>query len=44
MTHEQRLSLALVSLEGLAIGDAIGQMFAAAPRAAREQFAIDESV
>lgn len=35
MTHEEGLSLAMVSLEGLAIGDAFGHMFAAAPRAAR---------
>src|SRR3954451_23581846 len=35
MTHDHRLSLALVSLEGLAIGDAFGRMFAAAPKAAR---------
>src|SRR5689334_5786990 len=35
MTDEDRLSHALVSLEGLAIGDAFGQMFAAAPKAAR---------
>lgn len=35
MTRDERLSFALLSLEGLAIGDAFGQMFAAAPRAAR---------
>jgi len=35
MTHEDRLSRASISLEGLAIGDAFGQMFSAAPRAAR---------
>src|SRR5690348_14207356 len=35
MNHEAQLSNALVSLEGLAIGDAFGQMFAAGPRAAR---------
>src|SRR4051794_25314772 len=35
MTHEDRLSRALISLEGLAIGDAFGQMFAGAPRSAR---------
>src|SRR2546423_11056972 len=35
VTHEDRLSHASISLEGLAIGDAFGQMFSAAPRAAR---------
>src|SRR3954454_13316497 len=35
MTHDDRLSRATLSLEGLAIGDAFGQMFSAAPRAAR---------
>jgi ADP-ribosylglycohydrolase len=35
MTQEDRLSRALISLEGLAIGDAFGQMFSTAPRSAR---------
>jgi ADP-ribosylglycohydrolase len=35
MTHEDPLSRALISLEGLAIGDAFGQMFSTAPNAAR---------
>src|SRR6516165_10366658 len=35
MTHEDHLSRASISLEGLAIGDAFGQMFATAPRSAR---------
>jgi ADP-ribosylglycohydrolase len=35
MTHADRLARASISLEGLAIGDAFGQMFAAAPKAAR---------
>jgi ADP-ribosylglycohydrolase len=35
MTHEERLTCASISLEGLAIGDAFGQMFATAPRSAR---------
>src|SRR5262249_54762224 len=34
-SDEHRLSRASLSLEGLAIGDAFGQMFSAAPRAAR---------
>ena len=37
MTHEDRLSRALISLEGLAVGDAFGQMFATAPRSARKR-------
>src|SRR4051794_8646385 len=39
MIHQDRLSLATTSLEGLAIGDAFGQMFAAAPNAARKRVA-----
>jgi ADP-ribosylglycohydrolase len=39
MTHADRLSRASASLEGLAIGDAFGQMFAAAPRSARTRVA-----
>jgi ADP-ribosylglycohydrolase len=35
MSDEHRLSRASLSLEGLAIGDAFGQMFSTAPRAAR---------
>src|SRR6476646_2418485 len=35
MTHEDRLSRASISLEGLAIGDAFGQMFSTAPKSAR---------
>jgi ADP-ribosylglycohydrolase len=35
MNDENRLARALLSLEGLAIGDAFGQMFSTAPRAAR---------
>src|SRR4051812_4666494 len=35
MTHDDRLSRATLSLEGLAIGDAFGEMFSAAPKAAR---------
>ena len=35
MSDEHRLSRAALSLEGLAIGDAFGQMFSTAPRAAR---------
>jgi ADP-ribosylglycohydrolase len=35
MTHEDRLSCASISLEGVAIGDAFGQMFSTAPRSAR---------
>jgi ADP-ribosylglycohydrolase len=37
MTHEDRLSRASISLEGLAIGDAFGQMFSTAPKAARSR-------
>ncbi|MCI0700984.1 MAG: ADP-ribosylglycohydrolase family protein [Planctomycetia bacterium] len=35
MTHENRLSGASISLGGLAIGDAFGEMFSSAPKAAR---------
>lgn len=35
MLNEDRLSRALASVEGLAIGDAFGQMFSSAPKAAR---------
>jgi ADP-ribosylglycohydrolase len=35
MSAEHRRTRALLSLEGLAIGDALGQIFSAAPRAAR---------
>jgi ADP-ribosylglycohydrolase len=35
MTHEERLSRASLSLEGLAIGDAFGQMFSTGPKSAR---------
>src|SRR6516165_4567301 len=35
MSNEHRLSRALLSLEGLAIGDAFGQMFSTSPKAAR---------
>jgi ADP-ribosylglycohydrolase len=37
MSDEHRLSRAALSLEGLAIGDAFGQMFATAPKAARRR-------
>jgi ADP-ribosylglycohydrolase len=37
ITHEDRLSWASLSLEGLALGDAFGQMFSTAPKAARSR-------